>query len=765
MKGHVPVFRQDLNIIPRLREGGGFYYIVQDGLGGTMLELGEEEYFLCRGLNGSATFESLQESFRQRFGYRLPEEQLRALVHQLDYAGFLTTSQQANRGREDELIVPDRVWPLFDPNRLFSWLAALFSWWFNPVFLVLSLAVILAAAGVLVRHGSDFLLETKVFWKTGGNFLLPILGIVTTNVIGEVVKGIACRYYGGQVASFNLTLIYRLVPRFFSDTSNAIFERERRAHLLIHLAGSLAQVLFCALCIIAWNNTTGWSVMHTVWLVLAQVSMVYVLLNLNPFLERDGYYILSLWTDMRYLRNRALRVFKYRITGRGLPEPLSAAEMKLFWWFGLLILIFETGFWSLILGTAGFLLTSKMKGVGAIFFLVVLCLRFEQQIRAGFTRMEKWGERRIMLNQTGSIRIRYLVQFGILLIIVVVMLLPYRSSVSGEFSLRPVAQFGIRAQVPGRIEEVFVEQGEKVKAGEPVARLDSRDQQRRFEEAQATRDNIKAQLDLLLAGPKPEEIAKAEQEVEAARTSLRHSEKLLRRQEEMYRNKAVSEKDYDEALKARDMDRERLKIAIKNLDLVKSGPRKEEIRAMEAQLRLAEVDVDFARKELELTTLRSPIDGHIITAFPVQSEGQYLDKGDMFAVVEDSSRLLVDIQLPEEDISQVRQGAEVVLKTWAEPARKFTTKVRTVAPVAFEKQKGRVIRALSEKEWLFERKVALKDEGRVVTVLADLTNGDSWLKTDMTGYAKIQAETRPVYAVFFRWLSRFIRVEIWSWIP
>ncbi len=763
MSRDFPKLGEDARITPYVGKGGVFSYLLEHRRQNTVFGFGEEECFICRQLDGTRSLEDIRAAFRDRFGIAPDRKQFAAFVRKLESEGFLASSP----GEEEQATgfsLNEKVYTLFDPNRTFYRLARWCGWCF-PLVLVLLACCLAAALGILFRDGGYFLLEWKLLAREHYFFPFTLAVIIGMNFVGEIVKGIASRYHGGQVHSFNLRFIYRLFPRFQCDITDTFYETTKSARIRIILAAMAVQVLIWTVSVIGWKVTLPWSFMHYIWSFLAFSSFIYFLFNFNPLLHRDGYQLLRTWLDIYGLRRRAINYARSVFLLRPLPEPLSVRDRTIFFWYGTLSWLFFNLFWLVFLGLVGFFLVSLFRGVGACFFILVLFLRFEQHLKGIFIRMGNWGERKVMMNQTGSIRVRHLVQFGLLLIVIVVMLLPYRSTVSGEFRLRPRAQFGIRAQVPGKIEKVFVHQGQVVKAGEPVARLDSRDQLRRLQEAQATYDNIKAQLDLLKAGPKPEEIARAEAEVEAARTSLRHSEKLLKRQEEMYRNKAVSEKDYDEALKIRDMDRARLKIALRNLDLVRSGAREDEIQAMEAQLRAAEVEVTFSRKDLESTTLVSPIDGRIISSFPVQEEGQYLEKGDLFAVVEDASRLLVDIQLPEADISHVREGADVVLKTWAEPGRKYTTTVLAVAPVAYSKEKGRIVRALSNREWLVETEQSLVREGKVVTVLAELDNGEAHLKTDMTGYAKIVTETRPVYAVFFRWLDRFVRVEVWSWIP
>ena len=119
-----------------------------------------------------------------------------------------------------------------------------------------------------------------------------------------------------------------------------------------------------------------------------------------------------------------------------------------------------------------------------------------------------------------------------------------------------------------------------------------------------------------------------------------------------------------------------------------------------------------------------------------------------------------------EDIGLVEIGASVKLKLWAFPDQVLHATVTEIAPVAYERSRGRVEqRTLSERELLYERASPLREQGKVVRVLTELLNENNRLKTDMTGYAKIESGRTTVAGAFFRWLIRFFRVEVWSWIP
>lgn len=537
----------------------------------------------------------------------------------------------------------------------------------------------------------------------------------------------------------------------------------KRERIRILSAGLVCQLLLLGVSIIAWRITVPWGAPHAFWRLLTVAFFIYLFFNLNVLFRLDAYFLLSTWLEIPKLWERSRASVRAWIFRRPLPEPLTSREILGFKWYGVLSVSFEVIFWALVVGLTGYLLVSLMKGLGACLFVFLLGLRFKDTIRGQYMRISFLQG--ILANEAGAIKLRRAVQIGLPIVFILIMLIPYPFTVGGAFRLIPNDQFGIRVQVAGEIKEVFVKEGQDVKKGDPVAVLVGRDQKKRVEEVQASLDQVNARLQLLKEGSKPEEIAKAEQEVATAAKSLEYSQLEANRSEQMFRNNAVSEKDYEYALKQRDLDQEGLKLAEKSLELVKSGARDEAIEALEAEARLLEVNLVHAKEDLQLTTILSLADGKIITPYISQTIGQYFSVGDLFAVVENTDCVIAEIEVFEEDIGEVQIGASTKLRTWAFPNTLFEGKVMSIAPVAYEKSKGRLDRALSEREWRIEQKEILRKEGKVIRVLSDLQNTNGMLKTDMTGYAKIECARRSLGIAFTRWLVRFIFVEVWSWIP
>jgi len=760
-----PSLRNDIKVLPRVRQGQEDTFVIIDESTNTLFEIDHKTYFICQNLNGRCTNIELCDKFRQHYYEDLKPDILQSFIHQLETHNFLDTSTAA----ESPLKKMDKTfyytYQLFNPNRLFAGLNFLFPRYLTPILYAFFCLNILLAAGILFKFRGNLFSEILLFQRIGFPAPILLIGFLITNFIGEMAKGITCRYFQGTIYGFNITFIYRFIPRFYCNITDTLPTISKANQLKIIGSGLIFQILFSAISVICWYNTEIWSHIHSFWLLNICASIIFIFFNLNPLLNRDGYQLISSWTEITDFRPRSIDYTISYLLGHHPPEALNRKNHKLFVYFGILSILFDIIFWTIFIGYIGYFLINHFNGIGACFLLFFILLRFENSIKKLILNIEKISVGRVIMNEKGKILFKRLSQFSLLIIFIIIMLLPYTYSVNGEFTLEPLKQYGIRAQVEGDLIEILVKEGQFVRKGDPVARLSGREQQRRLGESKAAKEEVKARLDLLISGAKSEQIAIAEQEIIAARKSLEHSEKQLKRQSQMFKANAVSEKDYDLAEKTRDMDKAALEVTIKNLDLVKSEAQNEEIRALEAKIKLFDVEIDFNKKELALTTLVCPSDGIIITVFVGQALGQHLLVGDLFAVVEDSSRLFGDIEISEKHINDIKIGSPVTLKMWADSKTKLESEVLEIAPVAFDKSQGRIIRSLTEKEWRLERKESLRREGKVIRVITELDNQEGRLKSGMTGYAKITCDTQPVFRVFSRWLMRFIQVEVWSWIP
>jgi HlyD family secretion protein len=175
----------------------------------------------------------------------------------------------------------------------------------------------------------------------------------------------------------------------------------------------------------------------------------------------------------------------------------------------------------------------------------------------------------------------------------------------------------------GRIIELAVKEGESVDQGALILRLDPRTPELAIERAKAELQHAEAQLRLLQAGARREDVAQAEaqaqasrDDVAAARAELAAAEADFERFEALLKANAGSRKQRDDAATRRDVARERVQAAesrVRAADQatagLRAGARVEEIEAARARVAAAAAAVATAEEALNDTTLRAPIAG------------------------------------------------------------------------------------------------------------------------------------------------------------
>ncbi|MDW7772827.1 MAG: efflux RND transporter periplasmic adaptor subunit [Desulfobulbaceae bacterium] len=760
-----PSAREDLEIIPHIDDSGKFRYLIQDPVYQEIYEIGEEEYLIFSLHDGSTSSNKIRDLFEERYRKKLSVETLEAFTRKLHSMRLIKSD-----GSEPRLYMS----PEFEtktillgyPDKVIRIMEKAFGVLFTRTFLVFFCFLTAVSLGIVIRHAGEYMHEMSLFreiWGPGFLLTIPLFGYFMLYPFSAFARSLACRHFGGQVSGFRLAFILRFIPDFIADISDALWIMEKSQRLKIFGTGILSLLFLWDISVIIWHSTLPWTSVHLFFAVFSLSAFIFMLLNLNPLVVRDGYFILQTWFDVDDLKQRAENHVRSLFLFTSRPEPLTRKEKSIFTIYGFLSHAFRTVVTVLLLGAAGLILTDTLNGIGALLFIALVCLRFENNFRNAWLSIP--FKRKLALGEAGRIQMRLIVTLGLFFLFIIVLFIPYPFEVGGEFKVYPARQLGARSLVPGVIEEVLVEENDLVKKGQPLAVLDDRDILKNVESIRALIDETSAILNLRKKGPKGEEIAKAEQEVATAAKSYEYSKQEAERFKSMFERKAVPEIEYRNILRQSDLDKERLELARTNLALVKSGSRDEEIEALEAKLHRLELELEHARDNLSRTTLYSPIDGIVITPYISQKIGQRLEQGELFAVIEDTSKYIAEIEIPEKDINEVKIGAEVKLRTWAEPLNTFKGRTVAIGPVAYDKSLPMINRALSQRESLLSKKEILRDRGKVVRVLAEFAGSDALPKSDITGYAKIKGEVRPVGLAFTRWLRRLIFVEVWSWIP
>ena len=232
--------------------------------------------------------------------------------------------------------------------------------------------------------------------------------------------------------------------------------------------------------------------------------------------------------------------------------------------------------------------------------------------------------------------------------------------------------------ISGRLAEIRVEEGDRVAAGQCLARLEPE----RFRQAVAeARGRVKAQAAVvarLEAGSRPQEIRKARADVAAAEAERDNAERRLRRLRGLSEQQFVPEQQLDDAEAARRTARARLAAAREALNLAREGPRREDITAARARLEAAESEL--ARREEDLADTRLKASATGVVRNRLMEPGEMASPRTPVLTLARRDRLWVRAFLPEPRLGEVRPGMAATIHT--DGGRAFPARVGHISPTA-----------------------------------------------------------------------------------
>jgi HlyD family secretion protein len=237
----------------------------------------------------------------------------------------------------------------------------------------------------------------------------------------------------------------------------------------------------------------------------------------------------------------------------------------------------------------------------------------------------------------------------------------------------------LAATVGGRLLEAPFEEGNVVAAGVVVARLEATDAEHRLDQARATAEAADAQLRLLLAGTRAEDLRRAEDQLAQAQAELDAARRDLDRLAGLAERGTATEKSRDDAETRKEIAERAVAAARAQVDKLVAGPRRQEIEAARAQRAAAEAAVAAAEQKIVDATVLSPIDGVLTTR--VAEPGEVLAPGAAIAVLTDLARPWLTVWIDEPNLSQVALGQSAVV-TVDGSDRTFEGTVSFISPVA-----------------------------------------------------------------------------------
>lgn len=224
----------------------------------------------------------------------------------------------------------------------------------------------------------------------------------------------------------------------------------------------------------------------------------------------------------------------------------------------------------------------------------------------------------------------------------------------------------VSALAGGTVQDLRVEEGSPVRAGDTLAILDATDWRYQLQQAEANLRAAEAGFKLAQEGPRREDVIQAEANFLSAKNDLK-------RMEELYASKSVSEKQLEDI-------RTRFTMAEQTWEKMKRGSRSEEIELAKARRDQAFAQLSSLRKKVNDCVITSPLDGTVTKKFV--ERGELVGTGMSVVRVSDLRRLTLTIYVPEAVLPRIALGQKASVKVDAFEERSFEGVVVFTSPTA-----------------------------------------------------------------------------------
>lgn len=333
---------------------------------------------------------------------------------------------------------------------------------------LLCLGVFLAA-----RDWERFIATFPHLFSLGGAVSFAI-ALTFAKLCHEFGHAYMAKRAGCRVQSMGLAFMVML-PMFYTDVSDAWRVNDRRSRLLIGAGGVLAELLLACIALLAWSLLPDGPARTAAFMLASATWITTLVINLNPFMRFDGYFLLSDLWGIDNLQGRGFALCRWHLRetlfgyGEPAPEPWSPAMQRK-------LLIWGYGSWlwraALFIGIAVAVYHMFFKLLGIFLMLVELTWFIGLPI---WREMQEWWKRREQAYPGKSLLL------GIALLgLLGILLVPWRSAVEVPALLEASQVSALHAPLAARFKQLHTNNGQTVRSGDLLLELESPDLESRL---------------------------------------------------------------------------------------------------------------------------------------------------------------------------------------------------------------------------------------------------------------------------------------------
>ena len=457
--------------------------------GNYLFRFSPEQWSLVQLFNGERPYKQIAELYRQQAGVEYTEEQVREFADALEETEFwykspleqnITANQKLNEQRQRRvkkktIDLSQMSLSAWDPDTFLTRIHGALKFAYTGWFTLLTLSIFGVMALIFLSGWSEIWRDTVRYYtftekgaKDLAEFWLLFCGI---GFFHECAHGLTCKHYGGKVHKMGFMLIY-LSPAFFCDVSEIYIYGGKWQRVASIIAGIWVELLICATASILWWGTPAGSPVHDfTYKIMLITGVAVVLMNLNPLMKLDGYYLFSELIGISTLKESSTEFVsswvKKHIFRLPVDVPyLSRRRRSLFAIYAIL-----SGLYSYVVL---FAVVRLCYNISLHFspqwaFLPALALAlliFRSRVRSSVRFMrDVYLDKKPEIKQWWTPR-RTLAAAAVALIVLFVPV--WRDTVTGRFVLESQRRAVVRATVPAQITSVLADEGMSVAVGTPL---------------------------------------------------------------------------------------------------------------------------------------------------------------------------------------------------------------------------------------------------------------------------------------------------------
>ncbi len=357
--------------------------------------------------------------------------------------------------------------PLVRPQRFIDRTLPLVAFAFGRAFWVAIAATGFAGLYLVSRQWEAFTATFVSFlsWDGAVTFAITLAVVKSLHELGHAYT--AARF-GCRVPSMGICFMV-LAPMLYTDVTDAWRLTSRRQRLAIDAAGMAVELALACLATMAWVFLPDGPLRAAAFSVATVGWIMSVAVNLNPLMRFDGYYILSDLIGVDNLQARAFALGRWRLReallglGATPPEPLARGLRRL-----LVVYAWTVWVYRLVLFTGIALMVYHMtfKVLGVVLFLIEIVYFIARPI---------WSEAAAWWSERRRIRVapRAWISAGAVAALAVAAVVPWSTRIRVPAVVEAAELSRVFPPRPGHVEQILVAAGQRVTAGEPIARISS----------------------------------------------------------------------------------------------------------------------------------------------------------------------------------------------------------------------------------------------------------------------------------------------------